>query len=486
MTSAQMRPIQRENLVFKNIFQYSSHTFTAVFHEHAIPDSAVLRRVAEVERSVREMERDTRNPLLTSAIYKVGKCLPAECSAEDVSIGGRNFLVSETLGRYNLSSNISTLVLSCHPTLEDETKLEAGDYFMIALLIIFALLIVAGSVLDVGVNVLQIKYLPKQYLGVMQGFSAYHNSRKILSTGASGDLACINGLKYISISWIVLGHVLWEYCNVSSYGAFTLSAGATGQATDSVAATVMWNGLIGVDTFFVIGGCLLAFHTMKELDKTRGGNCGMWLLFYVHRYLRLTGVYSIIIALHATLLRFAASGPQAHLVTALADKCQTGWWLNILYINNFAADIYGAGEADCINVSWYMAIDMQYFLLTPGLLSLVWWRPRLGFSLTGLLLTAGTASQIAFTVLDDEFFHGGFSYYVKPWNRSQPYLVGLLLGILLHKVSSVLRHTVTSHRHVSVMVISVEGLPQAEDQLPGRHLVLDPGRGGGLCRRLRD
>ena len=62
---------------------------------------------------------------------------------------------------------------------------------------------------------------------------------------------------------------------------------------------------------------------------------------------------------------------------------------------------------------------------------------RLGFSLTGLLLTAGTASQIAFTVLDDEFFHGGFSYYVKPWNRSQPYLVGLLLGILLHKVSSV-------------------------------------------------
>ena len=199
-----------------------------MFHEHAIPDSAVLRRVAEVERSVREMERDTRNPLLTSAIYKVGKCLPAECSAEDVSIGGRNFLVSETLGRYNLSSNISTLVLSCHPTLEDETKLEAGDYFMIALLIIFALLIVAGSVLDVGVNVLQIKYLPKQYLGVMQGFSAYHNSRKILSTGASGDLACINGLKYISISWIVLGHVLWEYCNVSGYGAFTLSAGATG------------------------------------------------------------------------------------------------------------------------------------------------------------------------------------------------------------------------------------------------------------------
>ena len=201
-----------------------------------------------------------------------------------------------------------------------------------------------------------------------------------------------------------------------------------------MAATVLWNGLIGVDTFFVIGGCLLAFHTMKELDKTNGGNKVMWFMFYVHRYIRLTGVYAIIIALHATLLKFAAGGPQSHLVSALVSKCQKGWWLNLLYINNFAADIYGPGEADCINVSWYMAIDMQFFLVTPLFLSLVWRRPRLGYLVAGLLLAAGTASQLTFTVVDDEYFHGGFSYYVKPWNRSQPYIIGLLLGVLLHKV----------------------------------------------------
>ena len=48
----------------------------------------------------------------------------------------------------------------------------------------------------------------------------------------------------------------------------------------------MWNALIGVDTFFVIGGCLLAYHTMKQLDKTKGGNAPMWIMFYVHRYIR--------------------------------------------------------------------------------------------------------------------------------------------------------------------------------------------------------
>ena len=126
--------------------------------------------------------------------------------------------------------------------------------------------------------------------------------------------------------------------------------------------------------------------------------------------------------------------------------------MNFLYINNFAYDYYGPGNyclihfykrlmesyftgiGDCINVSWYMAIDMQYFIITPILLSLIWNYPKVGYTVMGILMTAGTACQIAFTIVDDEFFHGGFQYYEKPWNRSQPYFIGLLLGILLHKV----------------------------------------------------
>ena len=137
--------------------------------------------------------------------------------------------------------------------------------------------------------------------------------------------------------------------------------------------------------------------------------------------------------------------------------------MNFLYINNFAYDYYGPGKfkncllylqmikiiflgvGDCINVSWYMAIDMQFFVITPILLTLIWKYPKVGYSVIGILMTAGTACQIAFTIVDDEFFHGGFSYYEKPWNRSQPYFIGLLLGILLHKVKvkNVLRQMFT-------------------------------------------
>ena len=42
------------------------------------------------------------------------------------------------------------------------------------------------------------------------------------------------------------------------------------------------------------------------------------------RYIRLTGVYAIIIGLHATLLKFLPTGPQSQLVTSLVTKCQNG------------------------------------------------------------------------------------------------------------------------------------------------------------------
>ena len=408
-------------------------------NEHFIPDQATLQAIA------RATSHYHKNPKCSglkpaalpwvSGLAKIAKCLPIGCDQQDVSNGGMNFL--STPGLSKPKDPLVVIPLSCH-TSDEKIDFTNGDIVMITVVAIFGFFICIGTFLDVGISVLELKYLPESLLPMFQGFSAYHNIMKIFHVGAGpadgSNLSCINGLKYISISWILLGHTLWEYCFVSGLGVFAKSATATGIASANIAFTALWNGLIGVDTFFVIGGCLLSFHTLKELDKTKGGNAKMWAMFYVHRYIRLTGVYAIIIGLHCTLLKFFATGPQSHLVTRLVDKCNKGWWTNMAYINNFAADIYGAGKADCINVSWYMAIDMQFFVLTPIVLTLLWKVPKAGYALIGLLIAGGTACQIYFTIVDEEFFHGGFRYYMKPWNRSHPYLIGLLLGLLLHRM----------------------------------------------------
>ena len=54
---------------------------------------------------------------------------------------------------------------------------------------------------------------------------------------------------------------------------------------------VLLNAYPSVDTFFVMGGCLLAFATFKELDRNKGGL--NWPMYYIHRYIRLVIVRPI-------------------------------------------------------------------------------------------------------------------------------------------------------------------------------------------------
>ena len=110
-------------------------------------------------------------------------------------------------------------------------------------------------------------------------------------------------------------------------------------ASDSILMNVILNGFPSVDSFFLISGVLLSYLTLKELEKTRGRIS--LPLFYIHRYLRLTGTYIILIGFHATVARYISPGPNAETIVDHAERCQNSWWKNILYINNFGS---GNGE----------------------------------------------------------------------------------------------------------------------------------------------
>ena len=257
---------------------------TITRNEHYIPEKGLLRSMTRNEA------KTCPASFQRNFIFKVGKCIPKVCTIEDIITGGMNFLavLNQTVPGVVPGSNpLVALPLSCH-TKDETIEMTTGDIIMIVVVSLFVLLISLSTWLDVGITVLGLPYLPHSLLPILQGFSAYHNIMKICSVPSThndgSNLACINGLKYISITWIVLGHVLWEYTPVSGYGAFTSSAQAVMTAAgESTAFAAVWNGLLDVDTFFVLGGCLLSFHTLKEMDKAKGGNVKMWAMFYVHR-----------------------------------------------------------------------------------------------------------------------------------------------------------------------------------------------------------
>lgn len=89
------------------------------------------------------------------------------------------------------------------------------------------------------------------------------------------------------------------------------------------------NGSISVDTFFLMSGLLVSYLLLRELDRSKGRfNIG---LFYLHRYLRLTPVYAILLGFIATLMVYVGTGPNWYSVILASNGCRLIWWRQFLY-----------------------------------------------------------------------------------------------------------------------------------------------------------
>jgi len=324
---------------------------------------------------------------------------------------------------------------------------------MMGVIAFFAGLVFIGTVVDVTLNILHLDdVFSESFVQKFQGFSLYTNTIKLFhcpEPGASGSLDCINGIRFLSMSWVLLGHGYsnwmggifvnnpnWIYTFVVEHGEF--------------AAVV--NALPSVDSFFLIGATLLSYLTLKELDKNNGGSLKFWIMFVVHRYIRLTGLYAIVIGLTSTLVKFFATGIQSAQILSQVEYCQSGWWANLLYVNN----LHWVNEEamGCMGQGWYMANDMQFFLTSPFIIFALWssrrqpWKRNMGLALLGILLVIFTAIPTVLGVVKDYPFSpmlmngadpsamGDYmmNFYVVPWCRFQPYLVGLGLGYMLYKM----------------------------------------------------
>ena len=58
----------------------------------------------------------------------------------------------------------------------------------------------------------------------------------------------------------------------------------------------IFNGYPSVDSFFTLSGFLVAYLLLKQLAKSKGNlSPANWVAYYVHRYVRLTPPYLLVI-----------------------------------------------------------------------------------------------------------------------------------------------------------------------------------------------
>ena len=143
-----------------------------------------------------------------------------------------------------------------------------------------------------------------------------------------------------------------------------------------------------MDSFFLIGGTLTAYTVFKELEKA-GSQVARWLvpssppdprhvvtsvLYYVHRYLRLTIPYALIMGViiavlpHLTYGTFFAlyaytvevSQEELGINAHISQECRNKGWQNLLYINTLVKE-----GTFCMGVTWWDSLYLN-LVTFPG------------------------------------------------------------------------------------------------------------------------
>ncbi|GFY51142.1 nose resistant to fluoxetine protein 6 [Trichonephila inaurata madagascariensis] len=226
---------------------------------------------------------------------------------------------------------------------------------------------------------------------VLEAFSLASNGRRLFSApgGSSTEFACIHGIRALSMFWVVLGHtyVLMD---------FELLKDPSGIQSffRSLEFELVHNGWLAVETFFLLSGVLMSVGGLKFLQKSKG--CFNIPLMALRRYLRLAPSLLLLMGL-VFFLPLLSSGPfwYQH-VDPQVKSCAEYWWASLLFLSNW----FGINKG-CTLVTWYLAVDLQLYVLSLFFLLILYRYCKVGVALLVLSIGVSCAAIALQTLVHD-------------------------------------------------------------------------------------
>jgi peptidoglycan/LPS O-acetylase OafA/YrhL len=245
-------------------------------------------------------------------------------------------------------------------------------------------------------------------------FSLRDNVRRLL-VPPEGHLRAIDGLRALSILWVIVFHAGW-------YARFFMPLDAWTSLLLAGWMLPSWRGDFGVDVFFVLSGFLIGTLLLDELGSR--GRIGL-ARFYVRRLFRLWPALLVVLAFSAV----------------FRDDHAGMSWANALYVSNFVPV-----ERVAMGWTWSLSIEEQFYLVCPWLLIALAARSPRWRALALAALCAALAGVTAWVVVrhglrpwdaeivtnvDVKRWALAFDViYDKPWTRGGALLVGVASAAL--------------------------------------------------------
>jgi peptidoglycan/LPS O-acetylase OafA/YrhL len=123
-----------------------------------------------------------------------------------------------------------------------------------------------------------------------------------------------------SLFWVIVGHSF-------SFGIVYLSnVYDLLTASRNIAFQLITSDVLSVDTFFLLSGFLTAIHFVRQVRKEKL-TFRMMILYYIHRYLRLTPTFILVMFVSIYLTPYFGHRPLYPIQQGFEpDGCRNGYW----------------------------------------------------------------------------------------------------------------------------------------------------------------
>ncbi|XP_043275242.1 nose resistant to fluoxetine protein 6-like isoform X2 [Venturia canescens] len=413
-------------------------------------------------------------------LITLGLCLPASCTTEQLSSILETMFEKRTLVVGDLYAANFQLE-SVRDLRDDHTWLINARIIIVAsILVLTLILMIVGTAYDVLVHQ---KYLkakkfvreaygnnnnntcvvnagdnatenvefivpvstikrPSIFGDILQCFSVYTNTKILFSTKLGSDaIAPIHGLRFLGMIWIVIIHTIFYMADYADNKPWSW------RSAEGFAVQIISNATLSVDTYFFLGGFLVAYlyykprltnKNKKKRDEINyGAKAKQFFSAVFSRFVRLTPAYMMMVGIMEINASWYGKTSQFYMTERPQDVCVKYWWRNLLYINN----LFGRKEM-CLSWSWYLSNDMQFFMIGTFLviLSSMYFYTAVSillFILVGSTALTGFSSYAhSYVPTMDQQYHMLDLLYDPPWTRIGPYIVGIITAYVLVRLKN--------------------------------------------------
>ncbi|EDW34984.1 GL20075 [Drosophila persimilis] len=385
--------------------------------------------------------------LMSEQILHIGLCLPKACESEEVKQLAREYVTDGSFIKNDIFDMRPEVLYMKDLKLSERFFQRTSFKLMVASLLVTGALTLCAQQLRVakrgdepspGLAPVEselwqtldtmLKWQPLQ--SFVSCYDVPTNWRKIFATreNSSGEIPIMNGLRSACAIGILIFHVVW-YMYFTVHNKVVLLSYAEKAFFQYVSSAPLL-----VDVFFTISGFLQTYNFMrnaKQMESVRRnglwGNAKLFGKLLFHRYLRLGPLYLILMG--SVDLAFAYIGDVSlyHINERYDELCTQHWWRNLLFIQN----LFDHRDL-CVNWSWSLACDMQFFLVANVILFVYARHPKVAklLTITGLLATItwsyGICMSYKLEFSFDATYATGTQIYTSPFVRVLPYIIGAI------------------------------------------------------------